>query len=146
MKAVQRLSELLIEKLDELEFSTVLAPAMGGLVMGQEVARQTNSRYIFAEKVDDKLALRRGFKIAPNEKILVVEDVVTRGGRVQEAIDIIRKEGGHVAGIAVLVDRSNGQTSFDAPFVSLLELSFPTYPEDQLPEELAQVPVEKPGS
>jgi orotate phosphoribosyltransferase len=146
MKAVQRLSELLIEKLDELEFSTVLAPAMGGLVMGQEVARQTNSRYIFAEKVDDKLALRRGFKIAPNEKILVVEDVVTRGGRVQEAIDIIRKEGGHVAGIAVLVDRSNGQTSFDAPFVSLLELSFPTYPEDQLPEELTQVPVEKPGS
>jgi orotate phosphoribosyltransferase len=146
MKAVQRLSELLIEKLDELEFSTVLAPAVGGLVMGQEVARQTNSRYIFAEKVDDKLALRRGFKIAPNEKILVVEDVVTRGGRVQEAIDIIRKEGGHVAGIAVLVDRSNGQTSFDAPFVSLLELSFPTYPEDQLPEELAQVPVEKPGS
>ncbi len=146
MKAVQRLSELLIEKLDELEFSTVLAPAMGGLVMGQEVARQTNSRYIFAEKVDDKLALRRGFKIAPNEKILVVEDVVTRGGRVQEAIDIIRKEGGHVAGIAVLVDRSNGQTSFDAPFVSLLELSFPTYPEDQLPEELAQIPVEKPGS
>jgi orotate phosphoribosyltransferase len=146
MKAVQRLSELLIEKLEALEFSTVLAPAMGGLVMGQEVARQTNSRYIFAEKVDDKLALRRGFKIAPNEKILVVEDVVTRGGRVQEAIDIIRKEGGHVAGIAVLVDRSNGQTSFDAPFVSLLELSFPTYPEDQLPDELAQLPVEKPGS
>jgi len=146
MKAIERLSELLVEKLCALDYSTVLAPAMGGLVMGQEVARQTDSRYIFAEKVDDKLSLRRGFKIAPGEKILIVEDVVTRGGRVQEAVDIIQGEGGHVAGIAVLVDRSNRQTSFDAPFISLLELSFPTYQADQLPAELAQIPVEKPGS
>ena len=86
------------------------------------------------------------FKIAPGEKILIVEDVVTRGGRVQEAVDIIQGKGGHVAGIAVLVDRSNRQTSFDAPFISLLELSFPTYQADQLPAELAQIPVEKPGS
>ncbi len=146
MKAVQRLSELLIKRLNDLEFSTVLAPAMGGLVLGQEVARQTDSRYIFAEKVDDKLVLRRGFHIAPDEKILIVEDVVTRGGRVRETVDIIRNAGGYVAGIAVLVDRSNGQTSFDTPFISLLELSFPTYPKDQLPEELARIPVEKPGS
>ncbi len=146
MAAVTRLTELLVPKLADLEFDTVLAPAMGGLVIGQEVARQTNKRYIFAEKVDDKLAIRRGFTFAPGEKVLVVEDVITRGGRVNEALALVKAGGGTAVGVGVLVDRSAGQTTFDVPCVSLLELSFPTYPADQLPPELAALPAEKPGS
>ena len=146
MPEVSRLVELLKPKIDALEFKTVLAPAMGGLVIGQEVARQTKARYIFAEKVDDRLELRRNFQIAEGEPVLVVEDVITRGGRVNEAIEIVKSKGGVVAGIAVLVDRSQGKASFEAPLVSLLELGFPTYDPDQLPDRLKAIPAIKPGS
>jgi orotate phosphoribosyltransferase len=115
-------------------------------VMGQEVARQAKARYIFCEKENNVLVLRRGFTLAPGEPVLVVEDVVTRGGRVIECLDIVRKAGGAVAGVAMLVDRSAGSVRFDAPSVSLLELSFPTYAADQVPQALAALPVEKPGS
>jgi orotate phosphoribosyltransferase len=148
MEAVERLGELLLAKVraQGLNFSTVLAPAMGGLVIGQEVARQARARYIFAEKENNSLVLRRGFTFAPDERVLVVEDVVTRGGRVLECLEIIRRAGGKAVGIAMLVDRSSGQVSFDVPAVSLLELSFPTYAADAIPESLAKVPVAKPGS
>jgi orotate phosphoribosyltransferase len=148
MDAVERLAELLLAKVRErgLAFDTVLAPAMGGLVVGQEVARQAKARYIFAEKENNILVLRRGFTFAPNERVLVVEDVVTRGGRVLECLEIVKKAGGQTAGIAMLVDRSAGSTRFEVPAVSLLELSFPTYAADALPEHLAKMPVEKPGS
>jgi orotate phosphoribosyltransferase len=148
MDAVERLSELLLAKVRAKgwEFSTVLAPAMGGLVIGQEVARQAKARYIFCEKEANVLVLRRGFAFAPGERVLVVEDVVTRGGRVVECLDIVRKGGGAAAGVAMLVDRSAGAVRFDAPSVSLLELSFPTYAADAVPEALARIPVEKPGS
>jgi orotate phosphoribosyltransferase len=146
MGAVTRLAELLVEKLKHLHFPTVLAPAMGGLVIGQEVARQTKSRFIFAEKENNLLVMRRGFKITPGENILIVEDVVTRGGRVIECLDIVRKAGGNPVAVAMLVDRSAGTTRFDIPAISLLELSFPTYAADQVPESLAKIPIEKPGS
>jgi orotate phosphoribosyltransferase len=148
MDAVERLSGLLLAKVraSGWDFSTVLAPAMGGLVIGQEVARQAKARYIFCEKENNVLVLRRGFRFAPQERVLVVEDVVTRGGRVLECLDIVRKGGAAVAGVAMLVDRSAGSVRFDAPSLSLLELSFPTYPADAVPEALARIPVEKPGS
>ena len=148
MDAVERLAELLLEKVraQGLKFATVLAPAMGGLVIGQEVARQAKARYIFAEKENNVLVLRRGFTLAPGEPVLVVEDVVTRGGRVNECLELIRRAGGTVAGIAMLVDRSAGSTRFEVPAVSLLELSFPTYAPDAIPEHLARIPVQKPGS
>jgi orotate phosphoribosyltransferase len=148
MDAVERLSELLLAKIRARgwDFSTVLAPAMGGLVIGQEVARQAKARYVFCEKENNVLVLRRGFKFAPGERVLVVEDVVTRGGRVLECLDIVRNNGGTTAGIAMLVDRSAGSARFDVPALSLLELSFPTYPADAVPEDLARIPVEKPGS
>jgi orotate phosphoribosyltransferase len=119
---------------------------MGGLVIGQEVARQARARYLFAEKENNALVLRRGFRFTPGESVLVVEDVVTRGGRVLECLDIIRKAGGVPVGVAMLVDRSAGVAKFDVPVFSLLEMSFPTYPPDQLPAWLARLPVEKPGS
>jgi orotate phosphoribosyltransferase len=148
MDAVERLAELLLAKVRAANgvFSTVLAPAMGGLVIGQEVARQAHARFIFCEKENNVLVLRRGFTFAPRERVLVVEDVVTRGGRVVECIQIARQAGADVAGVAMLVDRSAGATRFDVPAISLLELSFPTYTADALPPELARLPVEKPGS
>lgn len=149
MDAVTRLAELLLAKLKGLPgtgFTTVLAPAMGGLVIGQEVARQAGVRYLFAEKENNVLVLRRGFRFAPGERVLIVEDVVTRGGRVVECINIVRSLGAVPVAVAMLVDRSAGSSRFDIPAVSLLELSFPTYAADALPPELASLPVEKPGS
>ncbi len=146
MDAVERLAELLVAKLSGIKYDTVLAPAMGGLVIGQEVARQSKVRFIFAEKENNVLVMRRGFKLSPGEKVLIVEDVVTRGGRVVECVDIIRKAGGEVAGVGMLVDRSAGTTRFDIPAISLLELSFPTYQPDALPAQLASLPASKPGS
>jgi orotate phosphoribosyltransferase len=148
LDAVERLAALLLGKVRGLglKFETVLAPAMGGLVIGQEVARQARARYLFAEKENNALVLRRGFTLAPGEQVLVVEDVVTRGGRVLEALDIVGRAGGRSAGVAMLVDRSAGATRFSVPAVSLLELSFPTYPADAVPAALARLPIEKPGS
>ena len=148
MDAVERLAELLLAKVRGLglKFDTVLAPAMGGLVIGQEVARRAKARYIFAEKENNALVLRRGFTLANGEPVLVVEDVVTRGGRVLESLDIVRKAGGTPVAVAMLVDRSSGVARFDVPAVSLLELSFPTFPADAVPEWLAKIRVEKPGS
>ena len=143
---VGRLAELMLEKLGDTEFVTVLSPAMGGLVFGQEVARQAKVRYIFAEKKDDILVLRRGFKIEPGEKVLIVEDVITRGGRAQEAIEIVRERGGEVTGLALLADRSAGNAEFDVPVISLAEFNFPTYDPENLPEELEGIPPIKPGS
>ena len=144
---VTRLAELLITKLpDTSSVKTVVAPAMGGLVIGQEVARQLGKRFIFAEKVDDRLAFRRNFAFEANEGILVVEDVITRGGRVQETLDLIEEKGAKTAAVAVLVDRSAGKASFSAPLISLLQMNFPTYDPDQLPPELEAIPAVKPGS
>ncbi len=146
LDAVERLAQLLLAKLQRHSFSTVLAPAMGGLVIGQELARQAKARYIFAEKEDNALVMRRGFVLAPGERVLIAEDVVTRGGRVLECLDIVKKAGGIPVAVAMLVDRSAGAARFDVPAISLLELSFPTFPADALPEWLAQIPVQKPGS
>jgi orotate phosphoribosyltransferase len=144
MDAVERLAELLLAKVraQGLVFSTVLAPAMGGLVIGQELARQAKARYIFAEKENNVLVLRRGFTLAAGEPVLVVEDVVTRGGRVLESLEIVRQAGGTAVGVAMLVDRSAGAARFAVPAVSLLELSFPTYPADAVPESLANCRVD----
>jgi len=146
MDAVERLAELLVAKGKGHPFETVLAPAMGGLVIGQEVARQAKARYVFAEKENNVLVLRRGFTFAPGERVLIVEDVVTRGGRVLECLELVRRAGGTPVAVAMLVDRSAGAARFDVPAVSLLELSFPTYPPEAVPDWLAKIPIQKPGS
>jgi orotate phosphoribosyltransferase len=146
MPAVERLATLLKEKLGPLAYDTVLAPAMGGLVIGQEVARQSRARFIFAEKENNLLVMRRGFTLRPGERILIVEDVITRGGRVQECLEIVRQLGGTTAGVAVMVDRSAGQAKFPVPTFALLEMSYPTFAADKLPPDLAAIPASKPGS
>ena len=130
----------------QLDFETVVAPAMGGLVIGQEIARQSGRRYIFLEKQNDALAMRRGFNLRPGEKVLITEDVVTRGGRVAEALAIVRATGAVPVAITSIVDRSGGQVKFDVPFHGLAALTFPTYAPDKIPSDLSAVPVTKPGS
>jgi orotate phosphoribosyltransferase len=146
MPVVEKLGAALAAKLKSLGAVTIVSPAMGGLVIGQEVARQLGLRFIFVEKEDGKLVLRRGFKIAAGEKILVIEDVVTKGGRVQETLDIVRTHGGNVVGVAMVVDRSNGAVNFGVPFESLISLQVETFEADKLPPDLAKIPAVKPGS
>lgn len=137
----------LADKLRNLECDAVISPALGGIVVGQEVGRALGKRHIFAEKEAGGLVVRRGFQIAPDERFIVAEDVVTRGGRVQQTIDIVRAHGGTVTGIGVIVDRSGGQRpDFGCPFVSLIEMNVETFPADRLPEGLAGIPAIKPGS
>jgi orotate phosphoribosyltransferase len=146
MPTVEKLGAELAQKARALGAATVVSPAMGGLVLGQEVARQLALRFIFVEKEEGKLALRRGFQILPGERILVVEDVVTKGGRVQETIDIVRAHSGQVVGVAMAVDRSGGEVRFGVPMYSLLALHVETWAADKLPPDLAAVPAVKPGS
>ncbi|NBR87096.1 MAG: orotate phosphoribosyltransferase [Proteobacteria bacterium] len=146
MPVVEQFGAALAEQLRPLGAVTVISPAMGGLVIGQEVARQLRLRFIFAEKEDGKLVLRRGFKIAPGEKLLVIEDVVTKGGRVQETIDIVRAHQGAVAGVGMVVDRSGGGVNLGVPTFSLIKLDVETFPPDRLPPDLAALPATKPGS
>jgi orotate phosphoribosyltransferase len=137
----------LADKLRGFDCDTVVSPALGGIIVGQEVGRSLGKRHIFVEKEDGKLVLRRCFQISANEKFIVVEDVVTRGGRVQETIDIVRACGGIVSAVGVIVDRS-GETKpdFGCPFVSLIEMNVKTFPVDNLPPDLAKIPAVKPGS
>jgi orotate phosphoribosyltransferase len=147
MPVVEKLGAALAARVRPLGAATVISPAMGGLVIGQEVARQLGARFIFAEKNDEgKLVLRRGFKIAPGEKMLVVEDVVTKGGRVQETLDIVRAHHGAALGVAMIVDRSNGEVSFGVPAFSLISLKVEAFEPDKLPPDLATIPAVKPGS
>ena len=146
LEKVTRLAQLLIEKLTSKEIDLVIAPAMGGLVIGQEVARQLGARFIFLEKVEDKLALRRNFRIHAEDKVLLVEDVITRGGRVLEAIKIINQYPCKFSGVVSLVDRSIESLNFGVPFTSLMKMNFPTYNSDDLPDHLQSLPALKPGS
>jgi len=137
----------LADKLREFDCDTVISPALGGIIVGQEVGRSLGKRHIFVEKEDGKLVLRRGFQIAPNEKSVVVEDVVTRGGRVQETINIVRAHGATVSAVGVIVDRSGeAKPDFGCPFVSLVEMTVENFQADNLPPDLAKIPAVKPGS
>ncbi len=146
MPDVERLGHALAHRLHPFSPQTVVAPALGGLVIGQEIARQLRARFIFAEKEDGRLVLRRGFALAPRERCLVVEDVITLGGRASETIRIIQAHGAEVLAVAALVDRSGGQVDLGVPLVSLLRLHVEAYPADALPPDLAALPAVKPGS
>lgn len=138
----------LAELLRPFGAETVVSPAVGGLIVGQEVARHLGIRHIFVEKDGDGgLVLRRGFQVRPGERFVVAEDVVTRGGRVQETIEIIRALGGVVLAAGSIVDRSGGQLpDFGCPFVSLVQMTVETFPPDQIPADLQAIPAIKPGS
>ena len=144
-----QLCEALVEKmkaeLADLQVDTVIAPAMGGITIGHDVARALGVRFIFVEKENNELKLRR-FKIAPGERFVVAEDVVTRGGRVQETIDIVKENGGEVAAIGILVDRSGGKAEFEVPLVSLLRIEPVTYDPSDCPLCAEGLELVHPGS
>ena len=146
-QTAEKLCAALAAKCADIPVDTVISPAVGGIVVGQEIARALGVRAIFAEKDGEGgLVLRRGFTIADGERILVAEDVITKGGRVAQTIDLVRAHGAQVGGAAVLVDRSGGGTSFDVPVHSLVKLDLTTYQPDDCPLCKAGIPVVKPGS
>ena len=133
------------DRVRTLGAQTVLSPALGGIVIGQEVGRALGIRAIFAERQDGALTLRRGFALAPGEKVLVVEDVVTTGGSTREMIAVARAVGAEVVGAAAIIDRSDG-SQLDVPFHALAAVSIPTYAPDSCPLCRAGQPIVKPGS
>lgn len=143
-----RVCGLLADKLRPFEAATIVSPAVGGIIVGQEVARHLGKKHIFVEKDGSGgLVLRRGFQIQPGERFLVAEDVVTRGGRVQETIQIVRDHGGIVVAAGSIVDRSGGQLpDFGCPFVSLVQMNVETFDPENLPDDLKGTPAIKPGS
>jgi orotate phosphoribosyltransferase len=140
------LCKMIADNFKNYEIDTVIAPAMGGLVVGQEVARQLNKRFIFAEREDKKLTLRRGFTLDENEKVLVCEDVVTTGGSVFEVIDIVKSNNAKVVGVGFIVDRSNGKVNFNYPQFSTLRMEVVSYSPDECPLCREDIELVKPGS
>ena len=127
--------------------TVVLSPALGGLIIGHEVARALGVRAIFAERAGGTaLSLRRGFALLPGDRVLVVEDVLTTGKSTRETVDVARELGAEVIGVASIVDRSGGTIKFDVPSFSLVQLDVPTYNADTCPLCAQGIPVEKPGS
>ena len=133
-------------ELGALEIDTVIAPALGGISVGHEVGRALGVRFVFVEKDAEGALLMRRFKIEKGERFLVAEDVITRGGRVQETIDIVEQHGGIVQAIGVLVNRSGGKAKFNAPLVSLLEMEPVAWDPSECPLCKDDQPLVHPGS
>lgn len=142
----EALGRAIADRVRDLGATVVLSPALGGVVIGQEVGRALGVRAIFCERQEGKLALRRGFTLAGGDRVLVVEDVMTTGGSTRETIEVAKAAGGAVVGTASIVDRSGGTIRFDVPFSSLLEIALPTYEPEQCPLCAQRLPVVKPGS
>lgn len=141
------LAEMIVAKLGPKSVDLVCAPAMGGVVVGYELARQLGVPGIFTERVDGEFALRRGFEIAPGARVIMAEDVITTGKSSRECMACIEAQGGKVVGASCIVDRSDGEVSFGAiPLFALTGYKVPAYSPDALPPELARLPATKPGS
>ncbi|MDH3492460.1 MAG: orotate phosphoribosyltransferase [Acidobacteriota bacterium] len=125
---------------------TVASPAIGGLVIGYEVAKALNLRFLWTERKEGVMSLRRGFRITKDEEILVVEDVITTGGSVRECVDVLHKNGARVVAVASIVDRSGGEADIGVPRVSLVELDVPSYSPDECPMCKRGMESVKPGS
>jgi orotate phosphoribosyltransferase len=133
-------------ELPDLAVDAVVAPALGGVVLGYELARQLGVRSLFVEREGGRFALRRGFALAPGERVLLAEDVVTTGLSSRECKDCVSAEGAEVVAAACLIDRSGGRADLGVPLVALAQLDLPVYPPERLPPELAGRPAVKPGS
>jgi orotate phosphoribosyltransferase len=146
---LQRMIEQVVPRLNSLGgVDVVLSPAMGGVPVGQQVGLALHARTIYAERnaATNQLELKRGFEIKPGERLLLVEDVITTGGTLLELTDFIESQGGVVAGVFVVVNRSGKETVGDYPVVSCMEIQFPVYEPDAVPDWLAAVPAVRPGT
>ncbi|MDP2872670.1 MAG: orotate phosphoribosyltransferase [Bacillota bacterium] len=141
-----RLAGALAETLAPLGADAVIGPAMGGIILAYEVGRVLGVRAIFAERQDGTMTLRRGFRIEPGERFVVVEDAVSTGGSVREVMNVVTERGGEVVGVGMLVDRSGGKTDFGVPAHSLLSLTVPSYAPPECPLCREGVPLTLPKS
>lgn len=142
----ETLGRALAAVLRDLAPTVVLSPALGGLIIGHEVARGLGVRAIFAERQEGVLTLRRGFSLAADDRVVVIEDVVTTGGSTKETMVVARQAGATVVGAGSIIDRSGGAVDLDVPFRALVELSLPTHDPEHCPMCAAGEPVTKPGS
>lgn len=146
---LQKMIEQRVEAMKALgEIDVVLSPAMGGVPVGQQVGLAVHARTIYAERnaETNELELKRGFEIKPGEKLLLVEDVITTGGTLLELTDFIEEQGGEVVGVFVVVNRSGKENVGDYPVVSCMEIQFPVYEADDVPDWLAEIPAVRPGT
>jgi orotate phosphoribosyltransferase len=135
----------LAEIFAEDNVQVVVGPATGGILLAHEVGKNLGTRAIFTERENGKMVMKRGFAIAPGERVLIVEDIVTTGGSVVEVMDIVKAQGGEIVGIGLLVDRSGGKADFGVPTQALLTMEVPTYAPDQCPLCKAGVEITKRG-
>ena len=143
---LHKFSKQIVNHFQDINIDIVISPAVGGIVLGTEVGRQLNKQTIFAEREQGIMTLRRGFEILPYYNVLVVEDVITTGGSVKEVIELVKSSRAEVAGVGVLVDRSGGKVKLHEKQFCVTGLEAVSYGDDEIPEDLANIPVLKPGS
>ncbi len=139
-------SKIISDHFKTFDVNTVISPAVGGIVIGTRVGGDLDKRTIFAERENGEMVLRRGFSISPGEKVLVVEDVITTGGSVKEVMQVVEELGGQVVGVGIIVDRSNGKIILHDNQFSIVKLEVESFAENEIPEDLAKMPIQKPGS
>ena len=141
-----KLVKKIIEKVNIKEINYIVSPAMGGVLLGYEVSRQTGLPNIFVERVDGVFNIRRGFKITKGNRVLVVEDIVTTGKSSLECFKCIKEYGGEVVAEAALINRGGDKVNLGVPLITLASLNIPNYDPNNLPEDLINIPAIKPGS
>jgi len=139
-------SEEIANHFSNKKIDVVVSPAIGGIVLGTEIGRLINAKTIFTERENNKMTLRRGFEINQNENVLVCEDVVTTGGSVIEILEIVKERNANIIGVGFIIDRSNGKVNFGYEQFSLARMEVIKFPENDIPDWLAKIPVTKPGS
>ena len=139
-------SKIISDHFKTFDVNTVISPAVGGIVIGTRVGGDLDKKTIFAERENGEMVLRRGFSISPGEKVLVVEDVITTGGSVKEVMQVVEELGGQVVGVGIIVDRSNGNIILHDNQFSIVKLEVESFAENEIPEDLAKMPIQKPGS
>ena len=145
-KYLSKFSEILADNFSSFDVDKVISPAIGGIVLGTEVGRLLNKKTIFSERVDGTMKLRRGFSIKKDEKILIIEDVLSTGGSIKEVIQLIKKHGGNLVGVGVIVDRSLEPVFIHNNFFSITNQKAKIFDKNNIPEDLKDIPAIKPGS
>ena len=139
-------SIMIADEFEDQKPDVVISPAIGGIVLGTEVGTQLGCRTIFSERKNGAMVIRRGFNLERDEKVLIVEDVITTGGSVKEVMNLVEKANAKILGIGVLVDRSNGDAKLHNNQYSIIKLKAESYHEDEIPDDLNAIPIQKPGS
>ena len=139
-------SIMIADEFEDEKPDVVISPAIGGIVLGTEVGTQLGCRTIFSERKNGAMVLRRGFNLERDERVLIVEDVITTGGSVKEVMNLVEKANARILGIGVLVDRSNGDAKLHNNQYSIIKLKAESYNENEIPKELSAIPIQKPGS